>query len=869
MTLVLNARFVADASDMRREVRGASKDVARLGTAARATGTAAHTGASGIRKIETSSQTARPRLKKLGDEAKATGGRFAALKSVLLGVATSLGFRALIQTNRQFQDLKASLVTVTGSAEKADAAFGALKDFTSRTPYQLEEVVGGFIKLKALGLEPSIAALQSYGNTAAAMGKDLNQMIEAVADASVGEFERLKEFGIKARSEGDSVSLTFAGVTTTVAKNAADIQAYLRSIGDVRFAGAMDERMKVLSGTFSNFTDNVKSFLARIGDAGFNEAFGGLTTDISASVEASTALADTIGKGLTAAVESLRAGFAFAKKHADELLLVLYTVGGTKVLAGLNALTAAIGRIGAAMIAMSLSNPFTAVALAATAGVAALVTYRNEVITLGGHQARLVDFMVAGWDIAREGVARMWEGIKSFGTRTLEVARDVRDWYVGIWTKILGAAKKGINVYIGLWVALWDTVNIVAAGFVDAFKGAIDYLGGLFTDFGKLVKASITLDFDEAGRIAGEMFEREFVNGFDGAGGKIKEAMGEAINVDYVGKVTEGIGTIADGVGDTLKSAWQTAQDAVTPIITQIGTDAAQRYKDSLAQGLEQDAQGIATDLSDPNAEDAARKEEELKRLKEAHLRYGKTRLEQHQADLKAASQTWQAGLVEGINKVRADAQNLASLTSNAVTGAFGKMEDALVDFTMTGKLNFKGLVNSILTDIARIQIRKSITEPLANMFGNIVGGMFGGGKAAVAHTGGIIGTTSLPTRTVNRITFDHAPRLHTGGMIGSGEVPTILKAGEGVFTPQQMQNADRLLARIGNRPPVAVNVQIINNAPEVQTRVEDFEREDGGVDLQVFVEAAEGHIADNLQQRRGPVAGVLGSEYGMMAGGR
>ena len=35
------------------------------------------------------------------------------------------------------------------------------------------------------------------------MGKSLNQMIEAVADATTGEFERLKEFGIKARTHGE------------------------------------------------------------------------------------------------------------------------------------------------------------------------------------------------------------------------------------------------------------------------------------------------------------------------------------------------------------------------------------------------------------------------------------------------------------------------------------------------------------------------------------------------------------------------------------------------------------------------------------------------------------------------------------------
>jgi uncharacterized membrane protein YqgA involved in biofilm formation len=46
------------------------------------------------------------------------------------------------------------------------------------------QFINAFIKLKALGLQPSKEALTSYGNTATAMGKSLDQMIEAVADAS-------------------------------------------------------------------------------------------------------------------------------------------------------------------------------------------------------------------------------------------------------------------------------------------------------------------------------------------------------------------------------------------------------------------------------------------------------------------------------------------------------------------------------------------------------------------------------------------------------------------------------------------------------------------------------------------------------------
>ena len=130
-----------------------------------------------------------------------------------------------------------------------------LKDFAKETPFGLAQVTQGFVKMKALGLDPTRAALTSFGNTASAMGKDLNQMIEAVADASTGEFERLKEFGIKAKKEGDNVSLTFQGVTTTIKNSAAEITQYLEDIGNTSFGGAMEERAKTLDGTIAALGD--------------------------------------------------------------------------------------------------------------------------------------------------------------------------------------------------------------------------------------------------------------------------------------------------------------------------------------------------------------------------------------------------------------------------------------------------------------------------------------------------------------------------------------------------------------------------------------------------------------------------------------
>jgi hypothetical protein len=154
-----------------------------------------------------------------------------------------------------------------GNNVAADAAFKTINAFAARTPYELEEVMRGFVKLKNMGLDPGEKALTAYGNTASAMGKSLNDMVEAVADAATGEFERLKEFGIKASSQKDKVTFTFQGVKTTVAKNSKDIEAYLIKLGNTKFAGGIDAQSKTLYGQFSTLTDNFKMTAATIGAA--------------------------------------------------------------------------------------------------------------------------------------------------------------------------------------------------------------------------------------------------------------------------------------------------------------------------------------------------------------------------------------------------------------------------------------------------------------------------------------------------------------------------------------------------------------------------------------------------------------------------
>ena len=134
--------------------------------------------------VSSNSGKASTGIAKVASSAGNATGSISTLSSKLGGLSTIIGGIGLaslatdaFSTFRSFESMNASLKTVTGSAEAAAEAFALIKDFAETTPYTLDQSVEGFQKLKALGLDPSISSLRSYGNTAAAMGKDMMQMI--------------------------------------------------------------------------------------------------------------------------------------------------------------------------------------------------------------------------------------------------------------------------------------------------------------------------------------------------------------------------------------------------------------------------------------------------------------------------------------------------------------------------------------------------------------------------------------------------------------------------------------------------------------------------------------------------------------------
>ncbi len=783
-------------------------------------------------------------------------------------------FSAIFNANNSFEQLSGSLKTVTGSAKGAQEAFALIEKFAIDTPYQLNEIVEAFIRLKALGLEPSEAALTSYGNTASAFGKNILDFVGAVAAATVGEFERLKTFGIKAKVINDDVSFTFAGVTTKVKKNAAEIEKYLRSLGDVNFAGAMSEQMKTMSGVLSNIEDGFEKMYREIGKNGLNDALKDTFTQFNELVEKSGSAAETIGKTLAFAVKAASKAFFTLAENADVLLTILGARFGSKaILGGITALRAGVGYLQVAFAGLSVStksaiagiammsrvSKLAAVQMGVTAAAAGIL--KGTLALIGGPAGlailagMAIYKLVDSHDVAKraaedhaETLQKLQDELKATTEEASKFsAQQTKDMAMAEWGLKLKTAEQNIRDLreeLKKTGGLSLTTRFAPNAFLKDYE----------------IYAKETADILRQSKIDLEQYQKE-----------IWEIAAE--NPDFQPKAQE----IQDKIL-LLKAAEQDARRArdelkylqnpelrpkeevktevtVSPV-SSIDTD---KYKKNI-EDIKQKILELKTPYEQAMAKADEWRDNALKNLNASSADYQKYK-EQialvyddmvKKADEAAlqSSKSLEDGFKRGFINLKNELDDFASLAESAVKNAFNNMENTLTAFVMTGKASFSDFANAIVSDLMRIATRQSITQPLMNGIGSYFG-------FAMAHTGGVVGADSLATKSASSFVFAGAPRFHGGGIVGD-EVPIIAKRGEGVFTKEQM----KALGDDGKRE-TNIKVNVYNNASGTKARATSSRDNNGDVSIDVIVEKIEQTIGRNISKGEG-LSPILEQRYAL-----
>ncbi|MFW3166247.1 phage tail tape measure protein [Pseudomonas syringae pv. syringae] len=106
--------------------------------------------------------------------------------------------------------------------------------------------------------------------------------------------------------------------------------------------------------------------------------------------------------------------------------------------------------------------------------------------------------------------------------------------------------------------------------------------------------------------------------------------------------------------------------------------------------------------------------------------------------DLTVAQGSWSSGASSAFENYLESARDVAGQTQNLFSNAFGGMEDAIVDFAMTGKGSFSDFTKSILADMARIATRQASSALLNSLVG-VATNYFTGGTGLTAGSAGAI----------------------------------------------------------------------------------------------------------------------------------
>jgi hypothetical protein len=346
-----------------------------------------------------------------------------------------VGFgQSVVSTLSEFEKYNAVLTNTLGSSQLASKVMTDITDFAAKTPFQVNELTGSFVKLANQGFTPSMEQMTKLGDLASSTGKGFDQLSEAVLDAQMGSFERLKEFSIHASKDkgSDNVNVMFKNQTRTIAGTSKAMQDYLLSLGAVKgVSGSMAAISATIGGKISNLQDQFTAFKLAIG-----EAFAPLMSDV---VGGMTSAFTTLSKWVKENKDSIKAWTGEILNLGKAVLIgygVFNTLGfGVAAYNGIMLIasnaTFLFGGIMGSVNAIIMANPI-GFAIAAFAALTTGVIYAwNKFEGFRG-------FMYG-----------MWEVLKVFGQYIYDYAvaplKALGEILIGVFTLDTNMIQKGMN----------------------------------------------------------------------------------------------------------------------------------------------------------------------------------------------------------------------------------------------------------------------------------------------------------------------------------------------------------------------------------------------------------------------------------------
>jgi hypothetical protein len=430
---------------------------------------------------------------------------FNSAKTAFAGIAAGFAIQSIgqqiFETTAKFQGYESVLKNTLGSQQEAEKALNLIKDTAKGTVFSVDELTASYLKFANRGIKLTGAEITKLADIAASQGKSFDQLTEAVLDAQTGEFERLKEFGIRASTSGDQVTFAFKGVNTTIKNTPEAINALIASYGDLQgVQGSNITQMETLNGRMSNIGDTVDELFVKIGTA-LLPVFNFLL-DVVVSVVAGLSTLANILISIPKFIQENAAAF-YALGIAvvsfniplilSTTLMIKNTIASKAKAAAdffLASKTGLLTRAQWLLNAAFAANPIGLIVAAVALLVAGFVLLYNK--------SETVRNIFAGIANVAKSLVNIFKDVSDSITKTF--SGGFLDGLKNIGTSIINGIKKSFSE------AFSDLKNIVkgedvAASALRLAKKVLNLmtfgLAGALTDAGKFVVDSFTKGFDE------------------------------------------------------------------------------------------------------------------------------------------------------------------------------------------------------------------------------------------------------------------------------------------------------------------------------------------------------------------------------------
>jgi hypothetical protein len=380
--------------------------------------------------------------------------------------ATGAAVRGIISQYTEFERYRTVLTTFLGSQQAANAELRRLGQLANALPQDLADVTQAFTVLSRFGIDTTNQSLTAFSNIATANAKSMTQLAEAVADAMTGEFERLKEFGIKVSKENGKFVARIGDDQVAVAKTSRELVQQLQQLGNTRFAGAAAANADTLDQSFSNLRGTVFEASVAFGEAlkpALKDAVGIMTDLIGKNHDLARSLGTGVGeaiRGTAHAIKFLADNFALIRDVAISALFIQGAASAVNFLKAINQL-----RGGSADLAVVASK----VPQALGQSIAKIPVLGGMVSGLVGTLARLGPALLNPWIGIPVAIGAAALALMRFSDSTVQL---------GQTSATLGetfSAAVGIitDEALNLGRSIWDSVS------------------GVFSDIGAVIGVSL------------------------------------------------------------------------------------------------------------------------------------------------------------------------------------------------------------------------------------------------------------------------------------------------------------------------------------------------------------------------------------------